>query len=132
LAFLGDNLTQYFNVLQQDGIPFESAKLYTLDGNPILYENGMVVIATDSPRASEQSMNSMMSITFYILAVGVPCLICCLICLGYCCIKMEYISFFRPKGVDPQGKAWYADDHRDGFIHVREVVDDEDEYDEDL
>jgi hypothetical protein len=118
LAFLGANLTDYIVMLHESAVSVSDAQLYTLDGHMVEYRNGAMHIDGDFPE--EEAMDSMMSVTMYIIAIGIPAMICGLICLGYCSLQLKGYNLWRPKNVDPEHETWNAQSwyHDDGdFVH---------------
>jgi hypothetical protein len=106
LAFLGTNLTDYTVMLYESAVSVSDAQLYTLDGHMVEYSDGVMHIQSDFPE--EEAMNSMMSVTMYIVAIGIPAMICGLICLGYCLFQLKSYNLWRPKNVDPEHETWKA------------------------
>lgn len=110
LAFLGKNLTDYMVLLHESTASITDVQLYTLDGHIVDYSDGSMQIEGDFPE--EGAMDSKMSIILYIVAVGIPAMICVLICIGYCALHIKEYNLCQPRNVDPKHETWHAASNR--------------------
>ena len=112
LAFL-----EYIAELHDAGVEVEDATLYDLDGTMIVYQNGtMEFMGEDDDDGNGQDnvdtdgMDDMMSMTMIAVAVGVPAVVCVMVCFAYLWFyvhsRLDCHCCCFPKGRDPNDDIW--------------------------